>query len=218
MRMQAAAAVALNIPMGLIRIEGTSTDAVPNAQSTGASSGSDLNVPAVVDAATKLRKRLEAMLDTALRDVLLRRTQDARYGPLSPYILEVDFAEAAAAEDPRWLAIRQHVQDHPIAKEGPEAAVPSLECLNHYVAYNRSWKEPPAKKDEPHKDLAKLSACWVKVVAYAYQQRVSLQETGRSGDPADGGRVWDMNNMACYFNYAAGWMHVEVDGITGEVR
>lgn len=58
-----ACAAALNIPMGLVRIGRISTDTVPNTQSTGASTGSDINVPAVVNAAQILRERLEKMED-----------------------------------------------------------------------------------------------------------------------------------------------------------
>ncbi|KAG5182793.1 hypothetical protein JKP88DRAFT_318265 [Tribonema minus] len=203
-----------------IQVGGINTDTVPNAQSTGASSGSDLNVPAVVDGATKLRKRLECMLDAALRDVLLKRTRINAYGPLPPFVLECEFPAAARSGASQWRAIQEHVRQWPIgAKGSAEAAVsPALACLDHYVLNNRSWNTPPALSGEPHKSLEELSECWAGVVRYAYQQRVALQETGRSGDPADGGRVWNMQNMACYFNYAAAWMHVEVDGLTGEIE
>lgn len=53
------AAQALGIPMARIRIAETEPDVVPNAVSTGASTGSDLNGGAVDKAGRALRKRLE---------------------------------------------------------------------------------------------------------------------------------------------------------------
>jgi len=57
--MQIAAEV-LGIDMDMLRPAETSTEVVPNASSTGASTGSDLNGGAVKLAATELRERLEA--------------------------------------------------------------------------------------------------------------------------------------------------------------
>ena len=54
------AAEVLGIDMDLLRPAETSTEVVPNASSTGASTGSDLNGGAVKLAATELRERLEA--------------------------------------------------------------------------------------------------------------------------------------------------------------
>jgi len=53
------AAQALNIDMSLIRIADTDTDDIANAVSTGASTGTDLNGGAALQACQELRKRLE---------------------------------------------------------------------------------------------------------------------------------------------------------------
>lgn len=52
----------LNVPITKIRVGANLTDVVPNTSSTGASTGTDLNGGAVINAAEQLRLRLEAFL------------------------------------------------------------------------------------------------------------------------------------------------------------
>ncbi|MFO1414508.1 MAG: xanthine dehydrogenase molybdopterin binding subunit [Burkholderiales bacterium] len=53
-------AQAMGVPPGAVRVSASDTSKVPNASPTAASSGSDLNGMAALDAATKLRERLAA--------------------------------------------------------------------------------------------------------------------------------------------------------------
>jgi xanthine dehydrogenase large subunit len=55
------AADSLGVPIERIRLMPTRTDKVPNTSATAASSGTDLNGAAVVDACTKLKTRLDAV-------------------------------------------------------------------------------------------------------------------------------------------------------------
>ncbi|KAH3756251.1 xanthine dehydrogenase/oxidase [Pelomyxa schiedti] len=56
---------ALHIPLSLVFVGATATDRVPNTTATAASTGTDLNAGAALDAATKLRARLDAVADEA---------------------------------------------------------------------------------------------------------------------------------------------------------
>ena len=55
------AADALGIPLGRVRVMPTRTDKVPNTSATAASSGTDLNGAAVLDACTQITSRLDAV-------------------------------------------------------------------------------------------------------------------------------------------------------------
>jgi xanthine dehydrogenase/oxidase len=61
------AAYQLNVPFEKIRVGKNDTDVLPNTSSTGASTGTDLNGGAVINAAQKLRTRLEHYIQ-GLRD------------------------------------------------------------------------------------------------------------------------------------------------------
>ena len=93
-KMAQVAASALGVPMAAVRITATDTSKVPNTSATAASSGSDLNGMAVLDACTRIRDRIAAHLaerhgcdDIGFADGLVRIGQ-AR---------QISFAEAAAS-------------------------------------------------------------------------------------------------------------------------
>lgn len=65
-KMMQVASRALGIPLEKIHILETSTDTVPNASPTGGSCGADLNGPAIIDACSSIKKRLEPYLEKGL--------------------------------------------------------------------------------------------------------------------------------------------------------
>ena len=65
-KIQQVAAEALGLTPDRVRVSATQTDKVPNGSPTAASSGSDLNGMAVLDACTILKQRLTQTLETAL--------------------------------------------------------------------------------------------------------------------------------------------------------
>jgi xanthine dehydrogenase/oxidase len=62
-KMAQVAAYALNLPLALIEMTPMNTNIVPNATGTGATSSSDINGGAILEAGDQLRKRLEAFCD-----------------------------------------------------------------------------------------------------------------------------------------------------------
>ena len=58
------AADALSIPVDMVWVYGTSSDSIPNTSPTAASSGTDLNGRAVIDACTTLKNRLQKYLQS----------------------------------------------------------------------------------------------------------------------------------------------------------
>lgn len=62
-KMAQAAAYALNIPLGLVEMTPMNTNIIPNATGTGATSSSDINGGAILEAGRQLRKRLEAFCE-----------------------------------------------------------------------------------------------------------------------------------------------------------
>ena len=67
-KMAQIAAESLNIPLSLIQMTATRTSVIPNPQSTGATSGSDLNGGAVQQACETQRQRLETLCLTLLQE------------------------------------------------------------------------------------------------------------------------------------------------------
>lgn len=72
------AAQSLGVPLEAVRVMTTRTDKVPNASATAASSGTDLNGAAVVDACRQIRERL-APLEAAMPGASFREVVEAAY-------------------------------------------------------------------------------------------------------------------------------------------
>ncbi|MBI4902815.1 MAG: xanthine dehydrogenase molybdopterin binding subunit [Acidobacteria bacterium] len=73
------AAESLGVPLESIRVMTTRTDKVPNTSATAASSGTDLNGAAVVDACRQIRERLALVKADLAEDATFREVVEAAY-------------------------------------------------------------------------------------------------------------------------------------------
>ena len=209
-RATVACAAELGVPMHFVRVGSFSTYSTPNAPGTGASTGTALSIPGVVQAATKLRTKLTELVDSQI-DNMLKTSKDS------------GLLNHAWRNDQSGRAVAVNILNTVGKTSKGKHWEMSTDAKNPWALYTflgDSWRIPVLKDEgcgEAKHRNARQNDMWTKFVSSAYNQRESLIKVGYSVPKADGKLDLSAVNIFYYFNYAAAFSCVEVNCITGEI-
>jgi xanthine dehydrogenase molybdopterin-binding subunit B len=210
-RAMVACAAELGVPMHFVRVGPFSTYSTPNAPGTGASTGTALSIPGVVEAAKKLRITLTKLVNAKV-DTMLKQSNDCCY--LCGAWRKDPTTRAKAVKILNEIGLRTERDNWETSYNG---------ATNPWALYTflgDSWRIPvpkDEKRDEAKRRIARQNEMWTKFVSGAFDQRKSLISLGYSTPNADGGNELSAQDIFYYFNYATAFSCVEVDCITGEI-
>eukprot|EP00978_Attheya_sp_CCMP212_P028019 scaffold95573_cov54-Attheya_sp.AAC.1 len=202
-RATVACAAELGVPMHFVRVGSFNTYSTPNAPGTGASTGTALSIPGVVQAAHKLRTTLTKLVDKEV-DKMLKSNKD------SGVLIQ------AWRNDPDERTNAVNILNTVGKTSMGEHWETSADAKNPWALYTflgDSWRIPVLKDetiDEAQRRNARQNDMWTTFVSSAYSQRKSLIKLGYSTPNADGNLDLSAVNIFYYFNYAAAFSCVEL--------